>query len=40
MIFGLTDPKRDVPSEAAPALIGGTVATLVAVYGPTTGVIN
>jgi len=38
MIFAITDPASTMPTEAAgPLLIGATVATLVAVFGPVTG---
>ena len=36
-IFAFTDPDGAVPDGAAPAMIGATVATLVAVFGPVTG---
>ena len=36
-IFAFTDPAGAVPDGAAPAMIGATVATLVAVFGPVTG---
>eukprot|EP00658_Telonema_sp_P-2_P061955 TRINITY_DN5060_c0_g1_i6.p1 TRINITY_DN5060_c0_g1~~TRINITY_DN5060_c0_g1_i6.p1 ORF type:complete len:118 (-),score=11.01 TRINITY_DN5060_c0_g1_i6:365-718(-) len=37
LVFGLTDPRNSVPDAASPVLIGATVASLVAVYGPMTG---
>lgn len=37
MVFQLTDPRSTVPPDAAPVLIGGTVMTLVAVFGPVCG---
>ena len=37
LIFALTDKDTTVPSSAAPALIGVSVTTLVAVFGPVTG---
>jgi glycerol uptake facilitator protein len=37
LIFALTDPESTVPPAAAPALIGATVAGLVAAVGPVSG---
>ena len=37
MVFNLTDAKSTVPPDAAPVLIGSTVAVLVSVFGPVTG---
>lgn len=36
-IFALTDPKKSVPSAAAPALIGTTVTALASQFAPVTG---
>ena len=36
-VFGITDPNNTVPDAAAPALIGATVGTLVAVFGGVSG---
>jgi len=37
LVMSLTDAEKTVPDGAAPALIGATVASLVAVFGPVTG---
>ena len=37
LVFALTDKDNGVPSNAAPALIGAAVTTLVSVFGPVTG---
>ena len=37
VVFAVTDPRGSVPADAAPALVGAAVATLVAVFGPVTG---
>jgi glycerol uptake facilitator protein len=37
LIFAITDDKGTVPPDAAPALIGASVMTLVSVFGPVTG---
>eukprot|EP00747_Dinoflagellata_sp_TGD_P185064 gnl/TRDRNA2_/TRDRNA2_41330_c0_seq1.p1 gnl/TRDRNA2_/TRDRNA2_41330_c0~~gnl/TRDRNA2_/TRDRNA2_41330_c0_seq1.p1 ORF type:complete len:386 (-),score=75.52 gnl/TRDRNA2_/TRDRNA2_41330_c0_seq1:16-1116(-) len=37
MIFAITDPDSTVPADAGPALVGTTVAILVAMYGGLTG---
>lgn len=37
MIFAITDGDGTVPKDAAPLLIGGAAATMIAIYGPITG---
>jgi len=37
MIFTITDPAKSVPDAAGPALVGGTVATLILGTAPLTG---
>jgi glycerol uptake facilitator protein len=37
VIFALGDARNNVPAGAAPALVGATVTSLIAVFGPVTG---
>ena len=37
LVFAITDENGSVPSDAAPPLIGATVAVLVAIFGGVTG---
>ena len=37
LVYAITDPRSNIPRDAAPLLIGSAVAVLVAVFGPLTG---